>query len=187
MTATTDTVRDPIAIRVIDRFNRILVSVAAVVTLVLLAHMVADVAGRYLANRPIAGTLEYVTYWWMPLIVFLALGWAQYRSEHINVTLLTETLSDRSRRVAETLADGLSAVVVIILGVFAFQGAEHAFEISEAALGTATVLIWPAKFIVVVGLVGLLLQLAATVYRRWTTGVPDAAESESGLPNGGIE
>jgi TRAP-type C4-dicarboxylate transport system permease small subunit len=187
MTANTDTVRDPIAIRVIDRINRILVSVAAAVTIVLMLHMVVDVAGRYLANRPIAGTLEYVTFWWMPLIVFLALGWAQYRSEHINVTLLTETLPDRARRVAETIADGISIVVVIILAVFAFQGAEHSFAISEAALGTATVLIWPTKFVVVLGLAGLLLQLGATVYRRFTTGIPDAAESESGLPNGGIE
>lgn len=186
-TATNDTVRDPLGIRLIDRINRILVSVAAVVTIVLMLHMVVDVAGRFLANRPLAGTLEYVTYWWMPLIVFLGLGWAQYRKEHINVTLLTETLSDRTRKIADTIADVITLIVVALLVVFSFQGAEHSFAIGEAALGTATVPIWPTRFVAVIGLVGLLLQVAATIYRRWTTGVPDVDGSDPALPNGGIE
>lgn len=159
---------EPLWVRAIDRLNIGLFSVAAAVIVILMLHMVADVAGRYLFNKPIPGTLEIVTFWWMPIIVFLSLGWAQQRGEHITVTLLTERLGATWRRVIETAGDLLSLAVVALLAWFTFQGALKGMEVGQASIGSISVPIWPVKFIAAVGLVGYFLQLIAAVYRRYS-------------------
>jgi len=158
--------------------NVILFSVAAAVIVILMLHMIADVAGRYLFNKPIPGTLELVTYWWMPLIVFLSLGWAQQRGEHITVTLLTERLSPTWRRIVETAGDAISLIVVAILAWYALEGATKGLAVGKASTGLVPVPIWPLEFVAALGLVGYLLQLVAAVYRRYSKyRAPEAEEN----------
>ena len=174
MNATTN----PFWVRVIDMINRVLFSVAAVAIIILMVQVILDVGGRFFFNRPIAGTLELVTYWWMPIIVFLSLGWAQRRGEHISVTLLTETLSERLGKIVWTIGDIFGFVVIVMLVVFAWQGAAKSTGIHEAALGTAVVLIWPIKIVAVVGLVSYFLQCVVTLYHRFR---PEPEEVEEDL------
>lgn len=169
---------EPVWVRAIDRLNLVFFSVAAAVIVVLMLHMVVDVAGRFLFNKPIPGTLEIVTFWWMPIIVFLSLGWAQQRGEHITVTLLTERLSPAWRRFAESCGDVLSLVVVAILAWYTFEGALKGFEVGQSSIGSVSVPIWPVKFIAAIGLVGYFLQLIAAVYRRYSKhGAPEVEEN----------
>jgi TRAP-type C4-dicarboxylate transport system permease small subunit len=174
MNATTN----PLWVRVIDTINRVLFSVAAVAIVILMIQVILDVSGRYFFNHPIAGTLELVTYWWMPIIVFLSLGWAQRRGEHISVTLLTETLSERLSKIIWTIGDIFGLVVIGMLIVFAWQGAAKSAGVHEASLGTAVVLIWPIKIVAVIGLVSYLLQVVVTLYHRYR---PEPEEVEDDL------
>ena len=173
-----DATTNPYWVRVIDTINRVLFSVAAVAIVILMIQVILDVGGRYFFNRPIAGTLELVTYWWMPIIVFLSLGWAQRRGEHISVTLLTDTLSERLNRIVWTVGDVFGLIIVGMLTVFAWQGAAKATGVGEAALGTAVVLIWPIKIVAVVGLAAYILQLVVTLYHRFR---PEPEEVEEDL------
>ena len=51
--------------------------IAAGATLILMVHIIVDVAMRYLANAPLPGTIEVVSYWWMVLIIFPAVALTQ--------------------------------------------------------------------------------------------------------------
>ncbi|UNK46918.1 TRAP transporter small permease subunit [Arthrobacter sulfonylureivorans] len=155
-------------IRAIDRFSGWCLWGSAIACLIAAVHVASDVIGRYFFNRPVNGTLEFVTYWWMPLIIFLALGSAQYRNEHIRATLLLDSLKGRARALADALCLGIGTLMTGVLVVFMIVEAESSARIQQAALGTATVPIWPIKMIAVVGLVSLLLQLGATIYRTLT-------------------
>lgn len=179
---------NPLWVRVIDTINRVLFSVAAAAIVLLMIQVILDVCGRYFFNRPIAGTLELVTYWWMPIIVFLSLGWAQRRGEHISVTLLTETLSDRLAKIVWTIGDVFGLAVIAMLIVFASEGAGRATAVHEAALGTATVLIWPMKIVAVIGLISYFLQVVVTLYHRFRP-EPDEVDDdlEAELMKAGIE
>jgi TRAP-type transport system small permease protein len=156
---------EPIWLRCIDRVSLAFVGIGALTCLVMAVHVALDVLGRYFLNRSIAGTLEYVTYWWMPVIVFLALGAAQLRGEHIRVTLVLDNLAPASRRVVDALVFIFCTVLAGALVWYSVVGAMQATEIKQAALGLAVVPIWRAKWIAAVGLLALALQSAATVYR----------------------
>lgn len=179
---------NPLWVRLIDTVNRVLFSVAAAAIVLLMIQVILDVTGRYFFNRPIAGTLELVTYWWMPIIVFLSLGWAQRRGEHVSVVILTETLSDRLSKVVWTIGDLFGLAVIAMLITFAWEGAAKATAVQEAALGTATVLIWPIKIVAVIGLVSYFLQVVVTLYHRFRP-EPDEVEDdlEAELMKVGIE
>ncbi|TDK53398.1 TRAP transporter small permease subunit [Antarcticimicrobium luteum] len=61
---------------------------AALLLLLMAIHITADVAMRNLFGAPIAGTLEFGTYYYMVAASFLALGYAQLRDHNISVDIL---------------------------------------------------------------------------------------------------
>ena len=165
------TVPEPGWIRLVDRISRVLAGISAGVVAVLAVHVFVDVTARWLANRPLPGTLEYVTFWWMPAVVFLALAGGQLRAEHMKVTLLTDLMTARARRIAEVVILLVVAALIVVLTYYLLLGAIESTRIRQAALGVAVVPLWPAKWAAVVGLAAFLLQTAATLWRV-VTGAP---------------
>lgn len=165
------TVPEPRWLGAVDRVSRALAGVAAAVVVIMAVHVFVDVTARTLANRPVPGTLEYVTYWWMPAVVFLALAGGQLRAEHMNVTLLTDLMTPRARRNAEVITLVIAALLIVVMAYFTLLGAIESTRIRQAALGVAVVPLWPAKWVAAAGLLAFLLQTAATI-RRAVAGIP---------------
>src|SRR5215207_5440776 len=84
-------------LRVLEALVKVGAGLAAAACIVMVLQVTADVVARNVFNRPIGGTLEMVTYLWMPT-VSLAFGYAQLRDEHIRVTLLLENSSARVKK-----------------------------------------------------------------------------------------
>lgn len=173
----------PLWLRWIDKLATGFGFAAAASVALMLVHIVLDVGGRFLFRQPITGTLEYVQWIWMPMIVFLAFGLAQVKDEHINATVLTDTLSARARRVVDIIALSCAVVGTAVLIYPAILNAQRAVEINDTALSAAFVPRWPVKILVVACLVVLLLAFIASLARRIANIAPDrslAAEEEIG-------
>src|SRR6056297_1168181 len=68
------------------------VTAACIVMLLMMAHITLDVGVRYFANGQIVGTLEWVSFYYMVALVFLALGYVEMRNENIRVDLFVQMM-----------------------------------------------------------------------------------------------
>src|SRR5699024_98789 len=66
--------------------------------ILLLGTVLADVALRFLFNRPIAGSIEYVSYWYMVAIAFCGIALAERYGEHIYTQLIFDHLPPSLRK-----------------------------------------------------------------------------------------
>lgn len=88
---------------------------SGVALFVMLALTVADVLGRYLFARPVAGVIELIQYA-MVVVVFAALPVVTRRGQHISVGLLDGRLHGLARRLQQTLVASACAIVLATLG-----------------------------------------------------------------------
>ncbi|MET0735534.1 MAG: TRAP transporter small permease [Microbacterium sp.] len=160
----------------IDRFNVVLAVIGGLATVALMINVIADVIGRSLFNHPFPSTLELTQFVWMPILIGCGLGYALQRGEHIRVNLLTSPTSPRTQRIVEIIALTFTLLIVASLVYFTALRALQGTERAEAAVGNPWILVWPVRWVVVIGLIGLLLQTLAEIVRAWT--VADFVEED---------
>lgn len=168
----------------IDRFSLLLAILGGLATVGLMLNVVADVIGRFFFNRPLPGTLDLTQFAWMPTLVSLGLGYALLRGEHIRVNLLTSPTGPRTQRVIEIVGMAFTLGTTALLIWFGAEKAASAADFGEKAVGTPWLQIWPFRWVIVVGLIGLLLQALAQLLRAITVThfVPgDADEAAAAL------
>lgn len=163
--------------------QRFLVSVMATcamiaggITLFMAIHVVIDVGGRTFFNNPLPGTLEITQYWAMVFIIMLAMAYTDVLGEHINATILTQQLSEKSKWVSDILVQSVMFLMVGVLTYFAIFAAIRSTEMSQLVLSSVEIVIWPSKIVMAIGFalftVQLSLSLVATVKRGlWRTDV----------------
>jgi TRAP-type C4-dicarboxylate transport system permease small subunit len=119
---------------------------------------VLDVVLRYALNAPLRGTFE-LTELAMVAVVFLALGEAQARSEHITIDLVHDRIGDRGRVLVRRFARVLSLVATVAI---AWQLALYAGRV-RAAHEVSGVLGVPLHLAVGVAVAGFALFALAVV------------------------
>ncbi|MGM7668023.1 TRAP transporter small permease subunit [Microbacterium sp. A93] len=152
-------------VRAFERLGRWGAAIAGVVCAIMAVTILADVAGRYFWNHPITGTLEMVTYWWMPAVALLALGAAEIRNEHIRVTILGEGAAPWLRRIIEIVASGLTFAVIVWMCYLAVLELLHSLEVGEKAQIAPWIILWPSRLVVVVAFVLYAFAIIARAYR----------------------
>jgi TRAP-type C4-dicarboxylate transport system permease small subunit len=148
--------------KIVLRLTRAFALLAGIAALGLAAHMVVDVCLRFFFNTPIEGTLEYVTYWWMPCIVFFGLALTQRRAENIDLPMLHERLTGRTATVSSIIAHVLTVLFVGLIGWYGLENALAQTAVGEFTSATNT-LVWPMRWVVPVGIAILVLQLLADI------------------------
>jgi TRAP-type C4-dicarboxylate transport system permease small subunit len=68
-------------------------AISTIVVFALMLHTLANVALRYVFNSPLGGTLEYVSYWYMPIVAFLGMILAKQARQIIEAPILFDRLS----------------------------------------------------------------------------------------------
>lgn len=91
--------------------------VAAGIIFLMMFLVTADVAGRYVFNKPIKGALE-IAELMMVLLVFLAMSYCTLKAGHVVVDLVTSRLSSRTNAILNVVTSLASAVIV---GFIAWQ------------------------------------------------------------------
>lgn len=162
----------------IDRVSTVAAALAGIATLGMMGNVIIDVIGRYAFKQPLPGTLDLVTFAWMPSLVSLGLGFALLRGEMVRVSLLTAPASPRTQRIIEILGMTLMLFTVGFLLWYGFEKAVESTEMEETAVGTPWLPIWVFRWAVIAGLAVLVLQSAAQLLRAATVKVfvPDDAD-----------
>lgn len=173
-----------------QRFSRILPRLAvgllllgAVGMIISMFLGVADVVGTKFLGLPVPGTLE-ITESTMVLIVFGALAYTQERRDHIRVELLYGYVGPRAKSFMEAVTHVLALVFFALLAWQGINELIYSWEIREATMGTVRFPLYPARFLLVIGTVLLLLQLVADVIsdlgRMWRGEGPPARPEVTG-------
>ncbi|MHC5654056.1 TRAP transporter small permease subunit [Stappia sp.] len=166
--------------KALNRLSFALASVAALALLLMMLHVTADVAGKYLFNKPIPGTAEVVASYYMISVVFLPLAWLEATNGPITVDLFYELSPDWMKRGMLVLGTVLSLVLYAVLAWLSWKPAMHAWNIGEIVEGAWKVTIWPTKFLLPIGLglacVALALRLVLILSGRDVTADGPAAD-----------
>lgn len=149
------------------------VGVANVLSLAGLVAMtivtVADVAGRYLFNRPLPGALE-LSELLMVFLVFGAFAITELRNGHVDIDVVVNKMPARARACSETFAAILSTV---FWGAITWRTALHAHNVWRAGETTPNLGLPIGPFVWVAAAGTLLFTLAlvarvAAALRRLT-------------------
>ena len=123
---------------------------------------VADVVGTKFLGMPVHGTLE-LTESTMVLIVFGALAYTQQRRGHIRVELLYIHAGPRSKSFMEAVTHLLALVYFALVCWQGIGELRYSWELREATMGAIRFPLYPARFLLVVGTLLLILQLVLDV------------------------
>jgi TRAP-type C4-dicarboxylate transport system permease small subunit len=139
---------------------------AGVAMMLMMAHIVADVAWKYALNDPVDGTTEVVAAYYMTAIVFLPLAYVALAGEHLDVILFTQRLSGRPLKILTLF--GLLATA-LYLGFICYHGVVEAirrtaegeaWETSAKLLG-----VWPGRWFLPIGMGAMGLCVLAIFLR----------------------
>ena len=147
---------------------------------------VADVVGTKFLDWPVPGTLE-VTESTLVLIVVGALAYTQERRNHIRVELLYGQVGPRWK----SFMDLVTHVVAFAFFALVFwQGLgelRYSWEIREATMGTVRFPLYPARFLLALGALLLLLRLALDIgadFGRFARGEPPRVKRDGAPAQG---
>ncbi|WP_157983978.1 TRAP transporter small permease [Nesterenkonia muleiensis] len=115
--------------------------------MVLMLHVVADVALRFTVNRTMPGTLEISQYWYLPAAIFLGMAAAYSNDDHISAPIIYERVSSVLKREFHLIAAMLSIVFLLAMAWWGFE--EAMTQMRQGAIGIGSgVSIWPPRFLV---------------------------------------
>lgn len=135
----------------VRRVSDVLGWVAMVFMAILMFGVTADVAARAIYGQSVPGLFE-MSELSMVMVVFLGLGWTLRDDAHIRVTMLTDRLAPRPRRLAGALAWLCAALVFLLLAWPSTQEAAYSFSIREFRWGVVQIPIWWTKIALAAGL-----------------------------------
>jgi TRAP-type C4-dicarboxylate transport system permease small subunit len=135
-----------------DKIAQLLNIVAGAGVCLMAVHVVLDVMGRYAFSKPLDGTIEIVSYYYMIGVIFLPLAAIQLGRRHFAAEVFTDRLPASLLRTILVLGDAFTA---ILCGIAAWQSAVAAAEKMRGNehLETAHFIIyqWPGRWITFLG------------------------------------
>jgi TRAP-type mannitol/chloroaromatic compound transport system permease small subunit len=130
--------------------------------MVSMAICVADVIGTDFFDWPVPGALE-LTESTMVLIVFGALAFTQEMRGHIRVEILHGFAGPRGQSFMDFATHLLALVFFALLAWQSFGELSYSWELKESTMGTVRFPLYPARCLLSIGSVLLIVQLALDV------------------------
>lgn len=143
-------------------------AVSAVVVLLLMVLIIADITGRYILNHPVPMTYE-VSSFMLVFIVFLAMAATQRRGAHIRVELFTLRLSPRTRAFLDIVACVLGIMIYATITYQGFTWAWTSWKVGDYVAGLINIPRYPSQFVVPLGAAILCLQFMADTIQHLRT------------------
>jgi TRAP-type C4-dicarboxylate transport system permease small subunit len=129
----------------------------------MMVHITIDVVGKFLLNEPVPATIAMVSNYYMVVVAFLAIGFAETRNSHITVEVLTELFPMRAQLHLYSWSYLISALVYGLLAVRTWEEAERARATGTFIMEQSTKLLtWPSYYLLPVGCA---LMALVVVYR----------------------
>lgn len=155
--------------------------IGAICVIMMMLHVTADVAGRYLFNTPLPGTIVIVANYYMVIVVFLALGVAEEKRAHISVEFVTDLMPPRAQTGFSLFAGILTVGVVVVMMIAGWTEAVKKTNIGATMeQGSQRIEIWQSYWLVPLG--AALMALIAgyrviTTVTGWRNGLNETDEN----------
>jgi len=147
-------------------------------TLLITLVVVADVAARAAFSSPLDMATE-ISEFLMVVLVFLGLAAAQQNRQNYAIDVASRHLPTGLQNLLENLGYLFSLGLIGTLAWLSTKQAYSAFQRGEAGFGIVAFRIWPARFLLALGLWLLALQFVCDLL-RYLLGAPRApADSET--------
>ena len=151
--------------RWLDRTERLCERTAALLLLVIMLVVSADVVMRYALHRPIVWAYDLISVYLMAAVFFLTLS-AAYATDHqVAVDILVRSLSPRGQRAAQALTCAVSLPLFVGIAWFGGVRAWGAWQHGDALAGLIPWPTWPALALVPLGAGLLAARLAIKLVR----------------------
>ena len=149
--------------RLVVRISDGLALLGAVGVVAMLVHITAYVIMRQFSHSPVPATVEIVSYYYMVLIAFLPLAWAERRGEMISIEIFAPLLTGRIGRINEIFVALVTAGVYAVLTYTTWIVAMREFSARSFVLSLSVVIpVWPGYFVLPIGFA---LAALVTLYR----------------------
>jgi TRAP-type C4-dicarboxylate transport system permease small subunit len=147
------------------RFAKWVAVISGVVVVILMVYTVADVAGRYIANRPMPGAYEFANIF-LIYITYFGVTLVQARGGHMRLGFLYEREGTRGK----ALIDLISVLFgIFIVGIIAWQGWIYALDswrVQEVTMGSYTLPVFPGRIALAIGATIFLVQYVIDVIKN---------------------
>ena len=156
--------------KLLSRLVDLVTVLSGLAVALMMLHITADVISRYAFNYPLPGTISIVSNFYMVLVAFMPLAFAEQKSAHISVEVLTERFPGR---VQKHLAGWLLLVSAAVFAVMTGRTWDEA--IAKQAInasvvqGDTSLLIWPTYFFIPLGC-GLMCAVCLYKFVVYLTG-----------------
>jgi TRAP-type C4-dicarboxylate transport system permease small subunit len=161
------------------KFAKWVAVVSGVVVVLLMLYTTADVAGRYLFNRPVPAAYE-LTVIFLIYVTYFGISLVQARGGHMRLGFLYEKASSRSK----ALIDLFTVLVgLFIFGIVAWQGWIYAIDswtTKEVTMGAYTVPVFPGRIALAIGASIFCVQYIIDVIKNIAMTIAPA-QSSTGL------
>lgn len=168
--------------KALSRINDVLSAIAGWLMFLLMAILIADILWRTF-GKPLLGMAE-ASVFVMMIVIYLGFARCEEHEEHVRLEFLLRMARRRVRR-AMVLATRVLALLTTALFVYAVTTDAWAAYLSNDSIeGMVNLPIWPTKFVMVVGGVIFLAQVALNLLRLSI--VEDESEAPSKPPRAGV-
>ncbi|MDA7416014.1 TRAP transporter small permease [Xenophilus arseniciresistens] len=138
--------------RLLSRFIDVLTVIAGLSIAFMMLHITADVVARVVFQSPLPGTMSLVSYYYMAVAAFMPLAFAEQKSAHISVEVLTERLPATVQKHLAGWLLLISAASFLALTVRTWGEAMTKWEIKASVVqGLDSIPVWPTYFVLPVG------------------------------------
>ncbi|MGE0768399.1 MAG: TRAP transporter small permease [Hyphomicrobiaceae bacterium] len=163
-------------VELIERLLLRLGVISGFATLMILIIVVVDVAGRAIFNSPLHSGVE-ISELLLVTLVFLGLGAAQQQRQNFAIEVFVRHLPRTFQTALELIGYLVCIGIVVLLAWPSTDQAIASFNRNEMGFGIVPFPIWPARFLLAVGLWLLALQFLCDIYRLTTGQSRDRAPS----------
>ena len=168
--------------RFVDRFIDSTSLAGGVAVVLMMIHITADIILR-LFGPPPPGTISIVSHYYMLVVTFVSLSFAERRNAHISVEIVYDVLPLPLQAVSRALG---ALLCLAIFGLMTAKSWEIAIE--KAAIqakfiqGDAVIVIWPGYFLLPLGF-GLLWLTCLLKMLRVFVDRPAIQDPAEAVPN----
>ena len=149
--------------RLVVRISDGLALLAAGGVVAMLVHITAYVILRQFLHSPVPATVEIVSYYYMILITFLPLAWAERRGEMISIEIFASLMTGRIGRINEIFVALVTSGVYVVLTYTTWMVAMREFSARSFVISLSVAIpVWPSYFVLPVGFA---LAAVVTLYR----------------------
>jgi len=157
-------------VRLVTQMNRLFLVVGGIVLILMTLQIGVVALIRALFNTAFDGNVEIAKYYYMVALCALPLGAAQAVREHVIVEVFTQWMSAGARRVLDWCALVFTTIYSAVLALGCTLAAVEAFASREFyRLFVFDLIIWPARWVLAIGLFGFLLTAIYMVISRRET------------------